>query len=171
MLNLHKCEGDRSVNLFFVLPSSAFWLPGHTIVQFFSMTARPRAAMAWLFGEWRAGSSVLEFSEGLRELPTQMHSCRKRKAKSKCSTERRPQTPTYIHTPTSRITTRELAGWLAGGITTREPVLRFAGWLAGGLAGWLRPREAQRGPERPREAQRGPEMRSVDRTSLSCGNP
>ncbi len=38
--------------------------------------------------------------------------------------------------PTSRITTRELAGWLA-------------------LAGWLRPREAQRGPERPREAQRG----------------
>ena len=41
--------------------------------------------------------------------------------------------------PTSRITTRELAGWLA-------------------LAGWLRPREAQRGPER----------RSVDRTSLSC---
>ena len=78
MLNLHKCEGDRSVNLFFVLPSSAFWLPGHTIVQFFSMTARPRAAMAWLFGEWRAGSSVLQFSEGLRELPTQMHSCRKR---------------------------------------------------------------------------------------------
>ena len=60
--------------------------------------------------------------------------------------------------PTRRITTRELAGWLAGGITTREPVLRWAGWLAGGLAGWLRPREAQRGPER----------RSVDRTSLSC---
>ena len=41
--------------------------------------------------------------------------------------------------PTSRITTRELAGWLA-------------------LAGWLRPREAQRGPER----------RSGDRTSLPC---
>ena len=55
--------------------------------------------------------------------------------------------------PTSRITTRELAGWLAGGITTREPVMRLAGWLAGWGAGWLA--EAQRGPERPREAQRG----------------
>ena len=86
MLNLHKCEGDRSVNLFFVLPSSAFWLPGHTIVHtVFSKTARPRPAMAWLFGKWRAGSSMLQFSEGLRELLTQMHSCRKRKAKSKCS--------------------------------------------------------------------------------------
>ena len=30
-----------------------------------------------------------------------------------------------------------LAGWLVGGITTREPVTRLAGWLAGGLAGWL----------------------------------
>ena len=36
--------------------------------------------------------------------------------------------------PTSRITTRELAGWLAGGITTREPVLRLAGWLGSWLA-------------------------------------
>ena len=54
-------------------------------------------------------------------------------------------------------TTRELAGWLAGRITTREPVMRLAGyiagWLAGGLAGCLA--EAQRGPERPREAERG----------------
>ena len=48
---------------------------------------------------------------------------------------------TYIHTrqlepqcPSSKMTTRELAGWLAG-----------FGWLA----------EAQRGPEWPREAQRG----------------
>ena len=58
--------------------------------------------------------------------------------------------------PTSRIVydqgTGWLVGWLAGGITTREPVMRLAGWLAGWLgvlAGWLRPREAQRGPERP----------------------
>ena len=36
-----------------------------------------------------------------------------------------------------RITTREVAGCLAGGITTREPVLRLAGWLAGWLGGWL----------------------------------
>ena len=27
--------------------------------------------------------------------------------------------------------TGRLAGWLAGGITTREPVMRLAGWLAG----------------------------------------
>ena len=33
--------------------------------------------------------------------------------------------------PTNRITTRELAGWLAGGISW------LASWLAGGLAGWL----------------------------------
>ena len=65
-----------------MLPSSAFWLPGHTSIYSFFHDC---AAMAWLFGEWRAGSSVLQFSEGLRELPTQMHSCRKRKAKSKCS--------------------------------------------------------------------------------------
>ena len=46
-----------------------------------------------------------------------------------------------------------LAGWLAGGITTREPVMHWlAGWLAGGLAGWLS--EAQRAPRRPREAHR-----------------
>ena len=59
--------------------------------------------------------------------------------------------------PTSRITTRELAGWLAGGIATREPA---AGWLV---------EEAQRGPkrggpERPKEAERGwnkPAMRLV----------
>ena len=50
-------------------------------------------------------------------------------------------TTQYIHTrqlepqcPSSKMTTRELAGWLAG-----------FGWLA----------EAQRGPEWPREAQRG----------------
>ena len=86
MLNLHKCEGYRSVNLFFVLPSSAFWLPGHTIVHtVFSKTARPHPAMAWLFGKWRAGSSMLQFSEGLQELLTQMHSCRKRKARRKFS--------------------------------------------------------------------------------------
>ena len=36
--------------------------------------------------------------------------------------ELRPGSP-----PTSKITTRELAGWLAGGITTREPVMRLAG--------------------------------------------
>ena len=53
--------------------------------------------------------------------------------------------------PTSRITTRELAGWLAGGISW------LASWLAGGLAGLLRPRKAQRGPERPGEAQRSGE--------------
>ena len=58
-----------------MLPSSAFWLPGHTSIYSFFHDC---AAMAWLFGEWRAGSSVLQFSEGLRELPTQMHSCRKR---------------------------------------------------------------------------------------------
>ena len=46
--------------------------------------------------------------------------------------------------PTSRITTRELASWLAGWLgglcTTRKPVLRLAGWLVGWggwLAGWL----------------------------------
>ena len=53
--------------------------------------------------------------------------------------------------PTSRITTRELASWLAGwlgGTTTRKPVMRLAGWLAV----WL---GVHRGPERPREAQRG----------------
>ena len=46
-------------------------------------------------------------------------------------------------------TTRELAGWLAGGISW------LARWLAGGLGGLLRPRKAQRGPERHREAERG----------------
>ena len=72
MLNLHKCEGYRSVNLFFVLPSSAFWLPGQAIVHtVFSKTARPHPAMAWLFDKWRAGSSMLHFSEGLKELLTQ----------------------------------------------------------------------------------------------------
>ena len=54
--------------------------------------------------------------------------------------------------PTSRITTRELAGWLAGGIATREPA---AGWLV---------EEAQRGPKRG--GQRGPKRRSGDGTSL-----
>ena len=49
--------------------------------------------------------------------------------------------------------TGRLAGWLAGGITTREPVMRLAGWLAGWGAGWLA--ESQRGPKRPREAERG----------------
>ena len=34
--------------------------------------------------------------------------------------------------PTRRITTSEVAGWLAGGITIREIVMRLAGWLAGG---------------------------------------
>ena len=53
------------------------------------------------------------------------------------------------YVPTSRITTRELAGWLAGGISW------LASWLAGGLAGWLA--EAQKGLERLREAQRGTE--------------
>ena len=58
--------------------------------------------------------------------------------------------------PTRRITTSEVAGWLAGGITIRELVRRLAGWLAGGWqAGWLKPREAQGGPETPREAGRG----------------
>ncbi len=42
-------------------------------------------------------------------------------------------------------TTRELAGWLAGGISW---LAKMAGWGAGWLA------EAQKGPERPREAQR-----------------
>ena len=65
--------------------------------------------------------------------------------------------------PTSRITTRELASWLAGGITYDQETCHGLGWLAG----W--PAEAY--VEKPREAQRGPEMRSVDRTSLSCGNP
>jgi len=51
--------------------------------------------------------------------------------------------------PISRITTRELAGWLAGGIRW------LASWLAGGLAGLLRPRKAQRCPERHKEAERG----------------
>ena len=71
---------------------------------------------------------------------------------------------------TSRITTREptycpqaelrpgswLAGWLAGWGDYDQETYHALGWL--GMAGWLRPREAQRGPER----------RSVDRTSLSC---
>jgi len=69
-------------------------------------------------------------------------------ARSKSNTTHKKN---YTHT------TRELAGWLAGRITTREPVMRLAGyiagWLAGGLAGCLV--EAQRGPERPREAERG----------------
>ena len=60
--------------------------------------------------------------------------------------------------PASRITTRELASWLAGWLGGLPPGNLSCAWLAGGLAGWLRPREAQRGPER----------RSVDRTSLSC---
>ena len=72
--------------------------------------------------------------------------------------------------PTSRITTRELASWLAGWLGGLRPgnlsCAWLAGWLAGGLAGW--PAEAY--VERPREVQRGPEMRGVDRTSLSCGN-
>ena len=64
--------------------------------------------------------------------------------------------PTY---PTSRITTRELASWLTGWLGGLQPgnlsCAWLAGWLAGGwLAGRLRLREAQRGPERPREAQR-----------------
>ena len=54
--------------------------------------------------------------------------------------------------PTSRITTRELAGRRAGWRNYDQgtcPALGWlAGWLVGGLAGWLRPREAQRGPER-----------------------
>ena len=66
--------------------------------------------------------------------------------------------------PTSRITTWQpthkqnydqgtgwLDGWLAGGITTREPVMRLAGWLLG--AGWMA--ESQRGPKCPREAEHG----------------
>ena len=48
---------------------------------------------------------------------------------------------------------------------------QLAGWLAGGLAGWPAEAYIHTYIERPREAQRGPEMRSVDRTSLSCGNP
>ena len=60
--------------------------------------------------------------------------------------------------PTSRTETREPT-WLAGGWLWAELLpgnlscAWAAGWLAGGLAGWLRPREAHRGPERPREAQ------------------
>ncbi len=54
-----------------------------------------------------------------------------------------------------------LAGWLAGwgdyDQETCHALGWLAGWLGGRLAGWLRPREAQRGPE----------MRSVERTSLS----
>ena len=74
--------------------------------------------------------------------------------------------------PTSRITTREPthkqnydqgAGWLAGWRNYDQGACHALGWLAGwlagwGLAGWLSPKEAQRGPER----------QSVDRTSLSC---
>ena len=130
-------------------------LPGHAIVQFFPMTARPRAAMAWLFGEWRPGSSVLEFSEGLRELPTRMHSCRKRKAKSKCSSERRPQTPTYIHTYAHKQNYDQRTGWLAGWRNNDQGACPALCWLAGWGAGWLA------------EAQRGPERRSLYRTSLS----
>ena len=55
--------------------------------------------------------------------------------------------------PTSRITTRELAGWLAGWRNYDEGACPALCWLAGWGAGWLA--EAQRGPERPREAQRG----------------
>ena len=59
--------------------------------------------------------------------------------------------------PTSRITTRELAGWMAGWLAELRPgnlsCAWLAGWLAGGLAGWLA--ESQRGPKRPREAERG----------------
>ena len=32
------------------------------------MAARPRAAMAWLFDQWRVGSPVPQCSEALREL-------------------------------------------------------------------------------------------------------
>ena len=80
---------------------------------------------------------------------------------------------------TSRITTREptyypqaelrpgslLAGWLAGWGDCDQETCHALGWLAGWLGGWLA------GWLRPREAQRCPEMQSVDRTSLSCGNP
>ena len=42
--------------------------------------------------------------------------------------------------PTSRITTRELASWLAGWLGGLRPgnlsCAWLAGWLAGGLAGW-----------------------------------
>ena len=59
------------------------------------------------------------------------------------------------HKQNYRNTTRELAGWLAGGITSREPVVHLAGWLAG---------QRLAAPERPREADRG----HIQRTSLSC---
>ena len=83
--------------------------------------------------------------------------------------------------PTSRITTRELASWLAGWLgglyTTRKCVLRLACWLVGWGSGWL-----WGGPGFPVDfcwafcrtywcmlwAQRSPERRGVDRTSLSC---
>ena len=55
------------------------------------------------------------------------------------------------HKQNYRNTTRELAGWLAGGITSREPVVHLAGWLAG-----------QRLAGRLAEPQRGPERRTVD---------
>ena len=58
--------------------------------------------------------------------------------------------------PTSRITTRELAGWLAGWRNYDEGACPALCWLAGWGAGWLA------------EAQRGPERRSMYRTSLSC---
>ncbi len=55
--------------------------------------------------------------------------------------------------PTSRIKTRELAGWLAGWRNYDEGACPALCWLAGWGAGWLA--EAQRGPERPRRAERG----------------
>ena len=55
--------------------------------------------------------------------------------------------------PTSRITTRELAGWLAELCLYDLGACPALGWLAGWLVGWLA--EAQRGPERRREAERG----------------
>ena len=58
--------------------------------------------------------------------------------------------------PTSRITTRDLAGWLAGWRNYDEGACPALCWLAGWGAGWLA------------EAQRGPERRIMYRTSLSC---
>ena len=108
--------------------------PVHTIHTYASKRhlkspRRPRKAPKWLV------LSTLRLSG-----PLFVHMCVHMYICTYVHTYRHTYIHTYIHT---HIHTHKqnydqgMAGWLAGGITTREPVLRLAGWLAGGLAGWL----------------------------------
>ena len=121
--------------------NTAAWSHNSTVFFYDCAPSRGHGVVVWRVEGWFLRVGIQRRSAGVADSNAFMQ-----KAKSEKQMLYREAPPdSYIHTPTSRITTRELAGWLAGGITTREPVLRFAGWLAGGLAGWLRPREAQKG--------------------------